>query len=124
MEELGLSFEALASALAAVLALRPDGNESFDLQIFTYKGGQKCPWSSCKGAIGLGSDHDWRIKNRKTGSQLRGPGLIVHLIKTHHFFEGFESPYRVDPRALAELLEPLPRESIDAQYVRWEQKHT
>lgn len=108
MEELGLSFEELAGALAAVLAMRPDGNERFDLQIHMYKGSQACPWTSCKGAIGIGSGFDWRIKNRRTCSELRGPGMIVHLIKEHHFFEGFESPYRVDPRALAELLELLP----------------
>jgi hypothetical protein len=36
---------------------------------------------------------------------MRGPELITHLIREHGFFEGFESPYRVDPRALAELLQ-------------------
>lgn len=33
------------------------------------------------------------------------PGLIIHLIREHHFFEGFGSPYRVDPTELARLLE-------------------
>jgi hypothetical protein len=34
-----------------------------------------------------------------------GPDLIVHLITEHGFFEGQESPYRVDPERLARLLE-------------------
>jgi hypothetical protein len=28
---------------------------------------------------------------------MEGPGLIIHLIREHGFFEGLNSPYRVDP---------------------------
>jgi hypothetical protein len=31
--------------------------------------------------------------------------LIVHLIREHGFFEGRESPYRVDPGDLVRVLE-------------------
>jgi hypothetical protein len=36
---------------------------------------------------------------------MRGPELITHLIRERGFFEGFASPYRVDPHALAKLLQ-------------------
>jgi hypothetical protein len=48
---------------------------------------------------------DWDIQNTRSRVRLSGPGLIVHLIDVHTFFEGLQSPYRVAPRALAELLE-------------------
>jgi hypothetical protein len=46
----------------------------------------------------------WHVRNRHTSEELSGPGLIVHLIRAHRFFEGFESPHRVDPLALARVL--------------------
>ncbi len=48
------------------------------------------------------------IDNRRTGKPLDGPGLIVHLIAEHGFFEGRESPYRVDPRAAIDVQEMEP----------------
>jgi hypothetical protein len=47
---------------------------------------------------------DFLVINRETGDYLAGPGLIVHLIREHHFFEGLGSPYRVDPVAAARVL--------------------
>lgn len=44
------------------------------------------------------------VVNRGTGDYLAGPGLIVHLIRDHHFFEGPGSPYRVDPVKAAQVL--------------------
>lgn len=39
------------------------------------------------------------------------PGLIVHLVRDHHFFEGKGTPYRLEPTTAARVLE-LP---IDAE---------
>lgn len=47
------------------------------------------------------------ILNRKTGESFTAPALIVHLIRAHHFFEGVESPYRVDPEKVIRTLEIL-----------------
>jgi tetratricopeptide (TPR) repeat protein len=47
---------------------------------------------------------DFLVINRETDDYLAGPGLIVHLIREHHFFEGPGSPYRVDPVAAARVL--------------------
>ena len=83
-----------------------------------YLGHQECPWSfydpSTKPprrkpcTVGSGpmyGDLDFVITNNRTGETLTGPGLIVHLIRDHHFFEGKQSPYRVDPEKAAGVLE-------------------
>jgi hypothetical protein len=84
----------------------------FEVAVVAYTGFQMCPWSPSIHAgqctQGGGVSHasvDWHIRNTRTGQELRGPGLAVHLIRDHCFFEGSESPFRVDPRELARLLE-------------------
>ena len=83
----------------------------FAVIIKSYLGYQMCPRSKnfnqlCK--VGSGSRYgsiDFVITNNRTGEQLKGPGLIVHLIRDHHFFEGKHSPYRVDPEKAVRVLE-------------------
>lgn len=41
---------------------------------------------------------------RKDHQWLRGSGLMVHLIGDHRFFEGKESPFRLDPEQAARVL--------------------
>lgn len=74
----------------------------FQVFIAQYRGIQECPWE-CE-LIGW-SSFDFLILNRQSGRYVTGPGLIVHLIRNHHFFEGLESPYRVDPAVVVEVLE-------------------
>ncbi len=90
----------------------------FTVSIRKYAGFQICPWSidphhmQCMEGGGVRhASIDWEIRNLRTGQQMEGPGLIVHLIRDHHFFEGFESPYRVDPDELAQLFELGPYSS-------------
>lgn len=70
-----------------------------------WMGFQECPWGCAR--AGWGSI-DFVIENRRTGKRLAGPGLIAHLIAEHGFFEGHESPYRVDPIEAIEVLEIEP----------------
>jgi hypothetical protein len=83
----------------------------FQVHLRVYAGWQMCPWSAgprtqCEAGGGVAySSLDWHILNTRTGQAMTGPGLIVHLIREHHFFEGREAPYRVDPQELARLLE-------------------
>ena len=78
----------------------------FRVRLMQWGGFQECPWL-CKHDPAWASI-DFVIENRRSGAKLKGPGLIVHLIAEHGFFEGKESPYRVDPRQAAEVL-GLPR---------------
>ena len=82
---------------------------NFSITVKRYRGYQLCPWAKdhdhlC--TVGSGpryGDTDFVITNNRTGEELRGPGLIVHLIRDHHFFEGKQSPYRVDPEKAARV---------------------
>ena len=72
----------------------------YEIELTTYLGYMDCPWGDREHA-----STDWRIRNTARDLELRGPTLITHLISEHSFFEGPASPYRVEPRALTELLE-------------------
>jgi hypothetical protein len=76
-------------------------SEFLDVNV-DYCGIQLCPWRcvGCEGGSG-----GFVIRNRRTGETIEGGDLIVHLIRKHHFFEGVESPYRVDPQKLVRVLE-------------------
>ena len=63
------------------------------------------PPAACHAYPDESGSGDWRITNRRTGQELDGPDLIVHLIGAHGFFEGHGTSYRVDPRELTALLE-------------------
>jgi hypothetical protein len=73
------------------------------LQVFFtfYRGFQLCPWcgDSTWGYF------DFLILSRRSGEYITGPGMIVHLIREHQFFEGSESPYRVEPLKAIRVLE-------------------
>jgi hypothetical protein len=75
-------------------------------EVFTiaFAGSQECPWSRSPAPACAWASTDWAIRDRHRDLRMRGPSLIVHLIREHGFFEGPASPYRVDPRELAELL--------------------
>jgi hypothetical protein len=81
------------------------------LQVFIaqYRGLQDCPWG-CDSERWSG--FDFLILNRRSGGYVTGPGLIVHLIRKHHFFEGLESPYRVDPAKVVQVLELVPNDLL------------
>jgi hypothetical protein len=73
---------------------------------FLRAGGcQDCPWG-CEDLPW--SNLEFRIENERAGEVVKGPGLIVHLIREHSFFEGLESPYRVNPIKLVKVLELRP----------------
>ena len=119
LEELGLTAEELADPLDRLIdaaeaarrrPVRVDGRFAIGIEVFT--GFQICPWApdpnSGQCVAGGGVRHasvEWQLRNLRTGERLGGPGLIVHLIRAHGFFEGIESPSRVDPGALARILE-------------------
>jgi hypothetical protein len=82
------------------------------VRVTVYKGFQMCPWSSapherqCTAGLGVSfASLDWHILNRNSALRMRGPGLAVHLIRDHCFFEGPGVPDRLDPLALVRLLE-------------------
>jgi hypothetical protein len=102
----------LLSAAEADPARSASIDGRFRVAVTVYKGFQICPWAAdprhrqCDAAGGPRfASLDWTIRNLRTGQQMRGPGLIEHLIGAHHFYEGIQSPYRVAPADLATLLD-------------------
>lgn len=65
-----------------------------------FFGFQECPWRD--GAMGIGDEHFVNVAKNKV---LFYSDLIPHLIKVHHFYEGFKSPFRVDPKSAAEAFD-------------------
>lgn len=121
LRELGVSADTLAEQLGTLLEAALESTPtstsagSYKVHIQRYKGPQICPFAPqphenpCPGKGDRRfASIDWTIRNPRSGMQLSGPGLIVHLIAAHNFFEGPQSPYRVPPRKLAELLEIWP----------------
>jgi hypothetical protein len=113
----GLRYEDLANPLEQLILAgetnpgRKVNTGHFTVRVTLTTGFQQCPWtedihhSICR--TGSGASHasvDWYIRNNQLRREMTGPGLIVHLVRDHHFFEGPRSPYRVDPLALAQLL--------------------
>lgn len=118
LTELGVSADALADSLgqlldAAITSTRTITSAGpYKVRLKRYKGPQICPFAPqphenpCPGRGDKRfASIDWNISNPRNGIHLSGPGLIVHLIAAHSFFEGLASPYRVPPHKLAELLE-------------------
>jgi hypothetical protein len=106
--------EQLSKLLEAALESAPASTDAgpYKVRIERYKGPQICPFAPqpyenpCPGRGDRRfASIDWTIRNPRSRMELSGPGLIVHLIAAHNFFEGPQSPYRVSPRKLAELLE-------------------
>lgn len=117
LSALGLSCAVLASRLdelvsaAEASAARQARVGVLECQVQVNQGFQICPWVSdprrARCEAGLGVCHasvDWRIRNLETAQEMKGPGLVIHLIRDHGFFEGPMSPNRVDPLQLARLL--------------------
>jgi hypothetical protein len=105
-QRLGALLEAAVEAKKATVRI-----EHFRVRLRRYKGAQICPFTppsyemACPGGAAWMGSFDWEIQNQRSGTHVKGPGLIVHLISLHGFFEGVQSPYRVEPRELAELLQ-------------------
>ncbi|MDD2522929.1 MAG: hypothetical protein PHW11_08965 [Anaerolineaceae bacterium] len=118
LDDLGVPREEIADALEALLSAAVSKNmtttqrKKYRVHIHIYPGFQICPFAidpdheqcTASGGVRFGSV-DWEIENRRTGQRMKGPGLISHLIRAHGFFEGVESPYRIDPADMIKLLE-------------------
>lgn len=116
LDDLGISAQHLAEQLGSLLekavTLGKIRVGPYRIKVQRYKGPQICPFAPepfenpcpAGGPIRF-SSIDWDIRNTQNKVRLSGPGLIVHLMGAHSFFEGPESPYRVDPRNLARLLD-------------------
>ena len=117
LRRLNLTYAEIASKLDALITAAEvsPGHRArlgaLECRVQVHQGFQICPWApdphhtQCSAGVGVRHGSvDWWVTNLKTGEEMTGPGLVVHLIRDHHFFEGPMSPHRVDPSQLAHLL--------------------
>lgn len=116
LQRIGTTHDEVSNTLYALLGYMHEGYvedipnrfRHFTLKLERWRGWQWCPFTGCifnATAVCPYSDVDFIIKNNQSGERVAGPGMIWHLIGTHHFFEGKGSSYRVDPEQLARVLE-------------------
>lgn len=110
---LGISYRDIADTLEAILLAalerhweHPEGFEVGELKVSlqVWRGLQECPWGCSLDVCKKLGFVDFDITNKSLRESVSGPGLIAHLIRDHRFFEGKESPYRVDPEQIARVL--------------------
>lgn len=105
VHQMGLSHLALAQPLFDIQKLDPDGkgqvvyrNYSYSVKTETWRGIQMSPF------------HDRTVTNvditvtlKSTGKTIRFSGLLPEMIIRYGFYEGKETPYRLDPREILEV---------------------
>ena len=117
LADIGVSHKDLAQKLAELVEMALNNKTHkyrtpyFHVKVKLFTGFQICPWSEnihqkqCTYGSGVKfGSVDWTIKNLQKRLSLTGSGLLVHLIGDHHFFEGKQSPYRIEPLQLCSLL--------------------
>ncbi len=116
LKELGVTHVQFADRLEALFGYATlaaeDGNDrssidDLELQLHSWMGYQMCPFfvgdeRLVSSWCGKGS-RDLVITDAKRGLSASVPELAIHMIRDHSFFQG-STPYRVDPRSIAELL--------------------
>ncbi len=120
LSSIGVSHKQIETKLTELIDLalnsgtKKYSNQDFRVKVNIFTGFQICPWTrnihqeQC--IFGSGVKYgsiDWIITNKKKKLTVSGPGLLVHLIGDHHFFEGKESTYRIEPQLLCSLLNLL-----------------
>ena len=76
------------------------------VRVDSVRGKLPCPF----GHRGLVPKINTTVSDRRDGRSVTYTDLNIHMIEAHAFYEGRGSPFRLDPRALADLLGLLPRE--------------
>ena len=134
LKKLGITYEQAASVIDTIFATKEDEFSGHKIVRWDYIHSPVCPWGdfctkSCFDLV-LTVTEIWLvdpryskevkkfIKKAPNRNHLIGnlkelvdkewvmvfSDLHPHLIREHHFFEGFETPYRVDPNKILKLI--------------------
>ena len=101
MEELR---DAGARGLGDFVAVAPH----FEVRVDCVRGKIPCPF----GDRALERKGFTVVRNLATGREITYTDLGIHMIRAHGFYEGTGSPFRLDPEALAEVLEVRPSAAL------------
>jgi hypothetical protein len=105
---LGLSHGAIADRLDALAREAAAGmgepvvvDERFEMRVETARGKLPCPF----GHPGLYRKTRIELRRLDTGETLAWTDLAAHLIRAHGFYQGTGSPFRLDPKDVARILD-------------------
>ncbi|MBA4386534.1 MAG: hypothetical protein C0404_01055 [Verrucomicrobia bacterium] len=84
--------------LGSQVAARPH----FSVAVESTRGELPCPL----GHVGMFAKTNTTVVNLNLGKAITYSDLNIHMIEAHGFYELEDSPYRLDPAALASILEP------------------
>ncbi|WP_033301236.1 hypothetical protein [Sediminispirochaeta bajacaliforniensis] len=85
----------------------------FDVKVESVRGKIPSPF----GGPGLYAKTNTTVLNKQLNRSLVFTDINIHLIGEHGFYEGKGSPFRLEPRALVEILE-IPREAQQVEIPR------
>jgi hypothetical protein len=77
--------------------------DQFTVIKISFGGSEECPFKSPDDKKYRGYEygsHDWIFVNNNTEKIMHIGDLLFHQITEHHFFQGSESKYRIDPKNL------------------------
>ncbi len=107
LKQIGITQETLADKMQELtdIGLRGLGRpvpmeERFEIEVEEYKGEIPCPFKDNARA----KKRQTRVRRLDTGVMIRWTDLNIHMIREHSFFEGYGSPYRLDPAELVRFL--------------------
>lgn len=113
--ELGLSHQELATHLHALAGIglwldergTPDApftyrGRRYEIEMVYTRGTQPSPFRD-----GTSSGVNATVRNLDNGKRLTYALLVPHMIERYGFYEGKGTPYRVDPKAIVDLLDFL-----------------
>ena len=108
VSSLGLSHEVIARRLEEItgLAKKEFGDtvtieSRYEVRADEARGAIPCPWQHPNG---LFRKSHIKIKDLKSGERIILTDLSIHLIRTHGFYQGKGSPYRLEPRIIKDVL--------------------
>ena len=73
----------------------------FEVRVDSVRGRLPCPF----GDPGIFPKTNVTVRNTRTGREITYTDLHIHLVWVHGFYEGRGSPFRLEPKDLAEVLE-------------------
>jgi hypothetical protein len=118
LERLGIGAAELGARLAELLATAgssdwflPRRAGDYDVELRKRRGLITCPWAPeenarCQhGAGARPTANEFMVRRRSGGLVVSGFELSAHLIREHGFFGGIGTVFRIEPEALAALLQ-------------------
>ena len=102
-EDLARKLRRLAVLGAAELGRPAAVGPHLEVSVEEHRGAIPCPFRDARRVM----KRITTVTDTRTGESLRFTDLNVHMIEAHGFYEGKDSPFRVEPEAVVKMLEGL-----------------